>query len=332
MNAREFGPAPRRPLRRGDVVRVRPLDEILATLDAQGDLDGLPFMPEMAVVCGREFVVHARADKTCDTVDLTGCSREMDDTVHLAEARCDGSAHGGCQAGCLLFFKERWLEPAGVKPRQPTPALDPDAEGMARLTAQATVDSQTYRCQATALPSATRPMRGLRHYLRDVGTRNVPWPRFAKAMAVASFDRYQRFSRRRLPSWARIKGGADLPDVRGILTTTPTVDLALQPGDLVEVKALDEIVATLSVNQRNRNLWFDREMIRYCGRRFTVLRRVDRLLDEKTGHMIQTKTPSIILDGVVCVGDYHKLCPREDYAFFREIWLKKVDSVRDDSS
>ena len=41
-----------KPLRPGDVVEVRPAAEILATLDADGALDGMPFMPEMARVCG----------------------------------------------------------------------------------------------------------------------------------------------------------------------------------------------------------------------------------------------------------------------------------------
>ena len=29
--------------------------------------------------------------------------------MHLEDLRCDGSAHGGCQAGCLLYWKEAWL-------------------------------------------------------------------------------------------------------------------------------------------------------------------------------------------------------------------------------
>ena len=33
--------------------------------------------------------------------------------VHL-ETRCDGSAHGGCQASCLLFWKDAWLKPVSV--------------------------------------------------------------------------------------------------------------------------------------------------------------------------------------------------------------------------
>ncbi len=312
-------------LRRGDRVRVRDAKAILATLDDSGDLDHLPFMPEMLPMCGQTFVVHARADKTCDTVNITGCSREMDDTVHLVNARCDGSAHGGCQAGCLFFFKESWLEPAGDGAPSPGPAADDRAaeELSERLVAHTQSEPDTYRCQATQLPDATRPMAGLRHHLRDVQTRNVPVPLLVRGLLISFVDRYQRFARRRLPRVLRYQDGEEVPRVRGTLTKTPTETLDLQPGEIVEVKSLPEIVATLSVNQRNRNLWFDREMIRYCGKRFRVVRRVDRLLDEKSGQMIETKTPSIILDGAVCVGDYHKLCPRQDYAFFREIWLRR---------
>jgi len=296
----------------------------LATLDDRGEVDGLPFMPEMLPLIGQTFTVSARADKTCDTINLTGCSREMDDTVHLAELRCDGSAHGGCQAGCMFFVKESWLTTDGSTEDAPADEAADVAALEERIAPQTTTAPGIYRCQATALPEATRPMTGTKHILRDITTRNVEPRLFLRFLRIAFFDRYQRFSRRRLPRWARYKEGVEQPDVRGTLKRTPVESLDLQPGEWVEVRSLPEIIATLDTNQRNRNLWFDREMIRYCGRRFQVVRRVDRLLDEKTGEMIETKTPSVILDGAVCVGDYHMLCPRRDYAFFREIWLKRV--------
>jgi hypothetical protein len=92
----------------GDLVEVKPAQEILAGLDERGELDALPFMPEMLQFCGRRFVVDKIAFKTCDTVTWTGL-RRMTDTVHLAGVRCDGQAHGGCQAGCLVFWKTAWL-------------------------------------------------------------------------------------------------------------------------------------------------------------------------------------------------------------------------------
>ena len=92
----------------GDVVEVKPAEEILAGLDERGELDSLPFMPEMLQFCGRRFVVDKIAFKTCDTATWTGL-RRLTDTVHLAGVRCDGEAHGGCQAGCLIFWKTAWL-------------------------------------------------------------------------------------------------------------------------------------------------------------------------------------------------------------------------------
>ena len=69
-------------------------------------------MPEMLAFCGARFQVHKRADKTCDTVAWSGL-RRMDRTVHLKMLRCNGADHGGCQAGCLMFWKEVWLKRVG---------------------------------------------------------------------------------------------------------------------------------------------------------------------------------------------------------------------------
>jgi hypothetical protein len=95
----------------GEVVEVRSADEILSTLDADGTLDRLPFMPEMLAFCGRQFRITAQAFKTC--VD-DGEMRQIDDTVFLEEVRCDGGSHAGCDRGCLIFWKTAWLKRPGV--------------------------------------------------------------------------------------------------------------------------------------------------------------------------------------------------------------------------
>ena len=48
----------------------------------------------------------------------------------------------------------------------------------------------------------------------------------------------------------------------------------------------------------------------YCGRTARVRARVERLVDEHTGELIEIKSDCIILEGVVCSGDYHRFCPR----------------------
>src|SRR5262245_11370104 len=96
-------------LRPGEWVEVRSAAEIFATLDDNGTLDEPLFMPERVSHRGRRYQVLRRADKTCDTVTWAGI-RRMERTVHLAMLRCDGAAHGGCQAACLMFWKEAWLK------------------------------------------------------------------------------------------------------------------------------------------------------------------------------------------------------------------------------
>ena len=109
-----------RPLRPGEIVEVRPAAEILATLDETGAFDDMPFMPEMLQYVGRRFTVSRRVEKICDTIAATG-SRRVHDTVYLEDLRCDGSGHGGCQAGCRIYWKEAWLRRVDGRCRRESP-------------------------------------------------------------------------------------------------------------------------------------------------------------------------------------------------------------------
>src|SRR5262245_6269211 len=114
-----------RRLRAGEWVEVRSKEEILRTLDTKGQLDGMPFMPNMFAYCGRRLQVYKRAHKTCDTV-FPVRGRRMPDSVHLA-TRCDGKPYGGCQATCLIFWKEAWLKRVGSPDRSAQePAVERD--------------------------------------------------------------------------------------------------------------------------------------------------------------------------------------------------------------
>ena len=105
-----------RRLRPGDLVEVRPPAEILATLDDQGALDGVPFMPEMLQYIGGRFTVSRRVEKICDTIADTGSLR-MRDAVYLEDLRCTGSGHGGCQ-GRLPDLLEGSLASTRSRPNQ----------------------------------------------------------------------------------------------------------------------------------------------------------------------------------------------------------------------
>src|SRR5689334_6986790 len=113
-------------LKVGDVVEVLSEAEILQTLDERGELDSLPFMPEMVRYCGRRMTVYKVAHKLCDTITHGGL-RKMTQAVHLREfpndfgARCDGSAHDNCQQQCLIFWKHAWLRKVEDAATAPAP-------------------------------------------------------------------------------------------------------------------------------------------------------------------------------------------------------------------
>ena len=110
---------------------------------------------------------------------------------------------------------------------------------------------------------------------------------------------------------------------------TPTATLNLLPGELVRIKSHAEILATLNTDSRNRGLYFDKEAVPYCGGTYRVARRVTRLLDEKTGKLMQLKNDCIVLDGVTCQARYsdrRMLCPRAIESYWREIWLERVEA------
>lgn len=69
----------------GDWVQVRSREEILSTLDKDGRLEQMPFMPEMFQFCGKKFQVGKRAHKTCDPVNGLQ-SRSLPNSVHLEDS------------------------------------------------------------------------------------------------------------------------------------------------------------------------------------------------------------------------------------------------------
>jgi hypothetical protein len=305
------------PLRPGDLVEVRSLAEILGTLDARGRLDGLPFMPEMAAHCGRRFRVRRRVDKIYDWVQ-TNRLRRLRGVVMLEDLTCDGASHGGCQARCLVLWKEAWLRLAdGGTAAAPS--------GDARLTT-ADLDQLTRRpdegadarfvCQMTELSQAATELawHDPRHYLRDFVTGNVRLGPLVTGLAIAAFNSVQ--------AW---RGGARYPlREHSGERTSPHGALDLRPGELVRVKPKRDIVRTLDVRYRNRGLWFDGEMLRHCGGTYRVALRVERLLDERSGRLVALSNPCIVLEGVRASGEYQSFAAQAEAIFWREIWLERV--------
>jgi hypothetical protein len=331
-------------LKVGDLVEVRSAEEIRATLDERGELDGLPFMPEMLAFCGRRLTVHKVAHKLCDYIGLTGM-RRMRDAVHLTESRCDGSAHGGCENRCSLYWKEQWLkrvdpdEVSDGATARPADAAAPTPGHRALLpllvqnsTKEPFEDGATrWSCQATEMQRAAPeplPVKQLSQFRDDLVSGNAGPLAVARAFLVAVFNRYQDLSRRLLPRALLIRGGLSWGFVQGRVVSgrTPTEQLDLQPGELVRIKSREAIMATLDTHQLNRGMGFDAEMARFCGRTARVKARATRLVDERTGRMLTMKNPCIILEDIVCEGAITLNCPREYVCWWREIWLERVDA------
>lgn len=338
----------------GEWVEVRSREEILATLDTNAQLDSLPFMPEMLEYCGKRYEVYRRAHKTCDTVnDYKG--RKLEAAVHLVGVRCNGEAHGGCEAGCLIFWKDAWLKresnlntaslvPSYSESDRPSPQSSVcTEEKLARSVVRGEPGSDpTYVCQATQVPSATTPLPWwqLSQYVEDYTSGNASLARILFGFIYSSYVNISNLGigigrpmRWIYDTFQWIVGGVPYPRHRGSIPKggrTPHQELNLAPGDVVRVKSYMDILATLDTDNKNRGLYFDAEYVPYCGVISKVLRRVTVIVNEKTGKLLRFKTPAVILEDVFCRSRYsheRMFCPRSIYAYWREIWLERVDGT-----
>jgi hypothetical protein len=163
------------------LMRVKSPSDILKTLDDDGKLDGLPFMPEMVAYCGTCIRVHRSARRTC----VVGHGfREMKDAVFLQDTRCDGSFHDRCHRACLLFWKNAWLAPAGSPAIAQPEWSAHDVVAAARLRRLPTRDGARYVCQSTALESATTALHrwDVRPLLREILARELSLSDFGRIL------------------------------------------------------------------------------------------------------------------------------------------------------
>ena len=321
-----WGTSARRLLRRvlgasyalvGDRVMVRSLQEIRATLDESGSLEGLPFMREMAAFCGRQFRVFRCVDKVFD-YGRTWRLRRIDDVVLLAGLRCDGSAHGGCQASCYLLWKTDWLkrvpeDAAQLEDRRNEPAP-------MRPAALEDASRSRYTCQFTQLSAASRPLSrwDLRQDLRPLLNGNLTLRAFLVGMLTRVFNRVDR-----------LRGGPGYPPLsRSTRKTTPPPDFSLSPGESVRVLGSERIAMTLDRAGRNRGLTFDREMVKHCGEHCCVSKRIDRIIDVGTGQLLAMKTPCLALEGVDNSGEFLRFWPQHECLYWREVWLEPDGTTR----
>jgi hypothetical protein len=294
----------------GNWVEVRSAAEIAATLDRDGCLEGLPFMPEMAVHCGRRFRVQVRAEFTC-TFPFERNLRRLERAVVLQSLRCDGASHGGCQLGCMMFWKEGWLRRVDGPASESAGPVTDDAQP--EFSARRREDPSLYRCQGTEIPRATTPGPPLwdpSQYLRMLWVRTFDPLELAAMIGAALRRKLGRLVRRLGPSAAVMA-----PRV-------PQVPLGLMPGEVVRVKSKDAIRATLDGKGMLRGLAFAETMYGYCGRRMRVAARVERIIDERTGKLREFAPGTVLLEGTIC--DRYRGCARNLPMMWREAWLERV--------
>ncbi len=303
----------------GDEVEIRSFDEIRRTLDDADCLESLPFMPEMVTFCGQRARVYRRVDKIYDYGGKK-VVRRLRGTVLLHQMRCTGAAHDGCQAGCYVMWKEAWLKPVSRATAEPRHEAPNTAASVLRL--QATVDAAgvpTYRCQFTQLVAASTP---LGHWdplqdLRPLAAGNVTMAAFVLALLTRLFNYVQG-----------LRGGFAFPPVASLPPSTPPTTRSLANGEVVRVRAAQQIFQTLDRNLKNRGLWFDRDMLKHCGHEYEVLKRVDRIIDDATGRMRTMKTPCIVLKDVTYSGEFLRFLAQEDHLYWRETWLSPTSAER----
>ncbi len=282
--------------------------------------------------------VGKRAHKTCDPAVGIG-GRKMASTVHLENIRCDGSAHDGCEAGCLIFWKEAWLKRTR---RRGVPRAS--ASGARRSRAQCTEDalrsasrsrrppakpnrpmcartrrssSRRNRCAGGTCASTSRITRRATSACRSWPSAcctqlGEPSPKPASASALRCAGS--------TTSSSALIGGTPYPlrpfgVPKG--TPTPKAQLDLQDRRAGSRQAVQEILKTLDSNYRNRGLYFDAEMVPFTEREYDVERRQKQIIDEETGKMIRFKTDAIMLKDVVCEARYaicRRFCPRAIYS------------------
>jgi hypothetical protein len=101
-------------LQPGEWVQVKPLSEIVRTLDRKGKNRGLHFSADMAGFCGRRLRVASRIELSI--AEGTGRVQRFRNTVILDGAVCDSGvyAFGGCPREIPLYWREIWLRRDGT--------------------------------------------------------------------------------------------------------------------------------------------------------------------------------------------------------------------------
>jgi hypothetical protein len=124
------------------------------------------------------------------------------------------------------------------------------------------------------------------------------------------------------------RGRVGAEQAAGVQPAAPEIP-DLRPGELVEVKSVGEILATLDGNRRHKGLLWMTGMSKYCGARYRVHRRVEHIMLESNGELRNMRN-TVLLEGVMCDGKAFGACDRSCFHFWRETWLRRVPEPEPD--
>ena len=200
-----------------------------------------------------------------------------------------------------------------------------------------------YRCQAVQLPFATHPLPrwALWQYVEDYRSGNTRISQILSSLFALlihdlvesglGFGSAIRFT---YDAIQKMRGGMPYPFRRGNVPAgnrTPSVNTNIQVGELVKIKKYEDILETVDDKLTNRGMAFHPEMVTNCGKTFRVSQRLKKIMNEKTGQLMELKNECLVLEGLYCVGHFTKpiYCPRATYPYWREIWLERISDHSD---
>ena len=300
----------------GDLVEIKSWPEIRSTLDEQGCLGALPFMPEMLAMCGQRAYVFRCAHRLFD-YRKTRRMRHMDGTVLLVGAICSGASHGGCEAACHTIWKAAWIRriergSSALNAKNAPNRSNPTGDfAILRFGTQA----PRYICQLTQLHTASQPIGNWSaiNFLRPLIAGNVTLAAFVVGWMTHLFNEIQHLRR-----------GVTFPSFeKASLEVRVAEENRFMAGDHIVVRTPSEIRATLNDQFSNRGLWLEPDMLKHCGRRYSVQAEVSRLIDIVSGEMRTMKTPAYILRDIHFSGERQQFNAQYEPLFWRGAWLRR---------
>ena len=241
-------------------------------------------MPEMLAYFGRRFSVTARVERACARHRRRGAPNARHRPPR--RPRCDGGAHERLRGGVpdvleggMATTGETGEAHVSFRPTTrstscedwPQEARGPERNPRGGRRLPMPGDGVTPRNDAAGMVECTflLPRGGVRHVSR--------WRSSASRCAACS--------RRSCGVWAY----GSRPLHRPAESSVDTPLWRVHPGKTVKIHSTGDIAETLDAERDARGLWFDREMLPYCGTEPTVQTTLGRFIDERSGEMMDAQ-------------------------------------------